>query len=385
MEKMNYDVVVVGGRVGGSTASLFASKNGLDVLMIEKNQEIGTPVQCAEATSSSTFKTLEMKPSSKYVCNEIKGADVYAPDGTRGHLEGGYAEGFILERKIFDKQLAIDSAKAGTDIMVKTTVKNLIRKNGKICGVVAEHMGSAIEIKADLIIAADGIESKVAKMAGLNTHQTPRSLCSCAQYEMVGVECDPNYLQFYFGKKIAPGGYVWIFPKGDGIANVGVGVRSDTQTAYSFLKKFTSTMNATPVELNMGGVPVYGPVKKTYADGLMVVGDAAGQVEPFTGGGIHVTAHCARIAGEVAAKAIENGNTFGNFLKQYEKQWRKEVGHDLKQSLKYRKIMDQLTDEEMNILAKFLKEQDLESISKMSMLGFVRDYPQFLKLLKDIL
>lgn len=385
MEQMNYDVIVVGGRVGGSTASLFASKNGLDVLMIEKNQEIGTPVQCAEATSSSTFKTLEMEPSSKYVCTEIKGADVYAPDGTHGHLEGGYAEGFILERKLFDKQLAIESAKAGTDIMVKTTVKNLIRDNGKICGVVAEHMGRAIKIKADLVIAADGIESKVAKMAGLKTQQTPKSLCSCAQYEMVGVECDPNYLQFYFGEKIAPGGYVWIFPKGDGIANVGVGVRSDTETAYSFLKRFTSTMDATPVELNMGGVPVYGPVKRTYTNGLMVVGDAAGQVEPFTGGGIHVTAHCARIAGEVAAEAIEKENTSGNFLKKYETLWQKKVGKDLKQSLKYRKIIDQLTDEEMNILAKFLKEQDTESISKMSVLGFVRDYPQFLKLLKDIL
>jgi len=108
-------------------------------------------------------------------------------------------------------------------------------------------------------------------------------------------------------------------------------------------------------------------------------------VEPFTGGGIHVTAHCARIAGEVAAEAIEKGNTSGNFLKKYEKLWKKEVGQDLKQSLKYRKIMDRLSDEEMNILAKFLKEQDLESISKMSVLGFVRDYPQFLKLLKEIL
>ena len=385
MNKIKYDAVVVGGRIGGSTASLFASKNGLDVLMIEKNQEIGTPVQCAEATSSSTFKTLEMEPSSKYVCNEIKGADVYAPDGTHGHLEGGYAEGFILERKLFDKQLAIESAKAGTDIMVKTTAKDLIRRNGKICGVIAKHMGRTIEIETDLVIAADGIESRIAKMAGLKTHQSPQSLCSCAQYEMVGVECDPNYLQFYFGEKIAPGGYVWIFPKGDGIANVGVGVRSDTETAYNFLKKFTSTMDATPVELNMGGVPVQGPVKRTYADSLMVVGDAAGQVEPFTGGGIHVTAHCARIAGEVAAEAIEKENTSGNFLKKYEKLWQKEVGKDLKQSLKYRKIMDQLTDKEMNIVAKFLIEQDLESISKMAVLGFVRDYPQFLKLLKDIL
>ena len=379
MEKMKYDVVVVGGRVGGSTASLFASKKGLDVLIIEKNQEIGVPVQCAEATSSSTFKTLEMKPSSKYVCNEIKGADVYAPDGSHGHLEGGYAEGFILERKLFDKHLAIESAKAGTDILVKTTVKDLIRKKEGVRGVVAKHMDHTLEIEAELVIAADGIESQVAQMAGLNTRQTPHSLCSCAQYEMVGVSCDPHYLQFYFGQKIAPGGYVWVFPKGDGVANVGVGVRSDTTSAYSFLRKFTSQMNATPVELNIGGVPVHGPVDKTYTDGLMVVGDAAGQVEPFTGGGIHVTVLCARIAGEVAAEATEN------FLKRYETRWKKEVGGDLKQSLKYRRIMDRLTDEEMNILAKFLKKQDLESISKMSMLGFVRDYPQFLKLLKEIL
>ena len=313
---MKYDVVVVGGRIGGSTASIFASKNGADVLIIEKNQEIGTPVQCAEATSSRTFKTLEMKPSSKYICSEIKGADVYAPDGNHGHLEGGYAEGFILERKIFDKHLAIEAAKSGADIMVKTMVKNLITKQGKVCGVVAKHMGRTMEIKADVVIAADGIESRVAQMAGLNTSQTPNSLGSCAQYEMVGVETDPNYLKFYFGQQIAPGGYVWIFPKGDGVANVGVGVRSNSETAYHFLKKFTSKMDATPVELNVGGVPIRGPVEKTYTDGLMVVGDAAGQVEPFTGGGIHVTAHCGRVAGEVAAEAVLKENTFSKFFKK---------------------------------------------------------------------
>lgn len=382
---MKYDIVVVGGRIGGSTASIFASKNGADVLMIEKNQEIGTPVQCAEATSSRTFKTLEMEPSSKYICSEIKGADIYAPDGTHGHLEGGYAEGYILERKLFDKHLAIEAAKSGSDIMVKTMVKDIIRKDGKVCGVIAKHMDRKIEIKADVVIAADGIESSVAQMAGLNTRQTPQSICSCAQYELVGLETDPNYLKFYFGEKLAPGGYVWIFPKGDGVANVGVGVRSNTKTAYHYLKKFTSKMDATPVELNVGGVPVTGPVEKTYTDGLIVVGDAAGQVEPFTGGGIHVTAHCARLAGETAAEAIENEKTSANFLKNYEKRWKKEVGKELKDSLKYRKILDELSDEEMNILAKFLKKQDLKSISKMSMLGFVREYPQFLKLLKEIL
>jgi digeranylgeranylglycerophospholipid reductase len=117
----------------------------------------------------------------------------------------------------------------------------------------------------------------------------------------------------------------------------------------------------------------------------MVVGDAAGQVEPFTGGGIHITAHCGRLAGETAADAIKNGNTSAEFLKTYEKRWKKEFGGDLKQSLKYRKIMDQLSDADMNILATFLRDQDLESISKLSMLKFIKEYPHFLKLLKEIL
>jgi len=382
---MEYDVVVVGGRVGGSSASIFASRNGAEVLMIEKNQEIGTPVQCAEATSSRTFKTLEIEPSHHYIRSEIKGADVYAPDGTCGHLEGGYAEGYILERKVFDKYLAIEAAKAGTEIMVKTKVKNLIKKDGKVCGVVAKHMGRTLEIKANVVIAADGVESKVAQMAGMKTSQTPKTLCSCAQYEMVGLKTDPHYLKFYFGSKIAPKGYAWIFPKGDNVANVGVGIRSNRETAYHFLKKFTSQMDATPVELNVGGVPVSGPVDKTYTDGLMIVGDAAGQVEPFTGGGIHITAHCGRVAGEVAAEAVGRANYSGNYLKEYEKRWKNDIGKDLKESLKYRIILDQLSDEEINILAQFLKKQDLKSISKMSMLGFVKEYPQFLKLLKDIL
>ena len=87
----------------------------------------------------------------------------------------------------------------------------------------------------------------------------------------------------------------------------------------------------------------------------------------------------------MAVEAIEKDDTSRGFLKNYQKIWKKEVGNDLKESLKYRRIMDQLSDEEMNILAKFLKDQDLESISKMSILGFVREYPQFLKLLKEIL
>ena len=123
-------------------------------------------------------------------------------------------------------------------------------------------------------------------------------------------------IEFYFGRTVAPGGYSWIFPKGDGIANVGVGVRNSPEIAYYYLKKFVSKFDATPVELNIGGVPLSGPIDKTYTDGFLVVGDAAGQVDPITGGGIHITASCARIAGEVAAEAIKEENVSSMSLKK---------------------------------------------------------------------
>lgn len=404
-KSVKYDVVVVGGRIGGSISSLFASQNDMDVLMIEKRQEIGTPVQCAEGTTYSTFQTLGMKPSQKYICTEIEGALVHAPDGRTFKIEEGMtdgnilnektiSEGYVLDRRVFDKYLAIESAKAGTDLMVKTTVKNLIRKNGQVCGVVAKHLGETMEIKADVVIAADGVESNMAQLAGLNSLKNPNNICSCAQYELVGLDMDPHWLEFYFGRKVAPGGYLWIFPKGEGIANVGLGIRNTqtesgktslTKTAYHYLKKFTSKLDATPVELNIGGVPLSGPMEKTYTDGFMVVGDAAGQVDPITGGGIHITACCARIAGEVAAEAVNNEDTSAKFLKKYDDLWRAKFGDSLKLSLKYRKIADKLTDDDMNALAEFLENNNVEHLSKIAAIRFLGKHPNLLKLIKDLL
>jgi digeranylgeranylglycerophospholipid reductase len=383
---MKYDLVVVGGRVAGSTSSLFASKGGLDVLMIEKRQEIGTPVQCAAFTSRGTFETLEIKPSSKYLCTEINGVDFYAPNGKHFRIKGnlyGFKEGYVLERKIFDKQLAIESAKADTDIMVKTIVKDLIIKDGRIQGVVAKHLGETFEIKADIVIAADGIESFIAKTAGLKTVNKIGDIASCAQYEMVGVDLDPNYLQIHQGT-VAPGGYLWIFPKGNGVANVGLGVRNAPKPAYYYLTKFIKRLDATPVELNIGGVPISGPMNKTFSSGLMVVGDAAGQVDSLTGGGIENAAICGRIAGEVAVEAIENDDTSSQYLKKYEELWRLSIGKNFENSLKYRKIFEKLTDDDFNIIAEFLENRDPESISKLSILKFLKNYPHLITVLFNV-
>jgi digeranylgeranylglycerophospholipid reductase len=391
---MKYDVVVVGGRIGGSVSSLVASQNDLDVLMIEKRQEIGTPVQCAEGTMLSTFQTLDMKPSKKFVCNEVNGATAHTPNGRTLKLEtltlGNFLDntefkGYILDRKVFDKHLAIESAKAGTDIMMKTTVKDLIIKQGQICGVVAKHLGKTMEIKADIVIAADGVESNMSRLAGLQNNWNTQDVGSCAQFEMVGLDIDPQRLDFYFGREIAPGGYLWMFPKGDDTVNVGVGVRDSQETAYHYLKKFTQRFDATPVELNIGGVPISGPVPQTYTDGFLVVGDAAGQVDPVTGGGIHLTAFCAKVAGQVASYAIEGEDFSREMLSKYDDIWREKYGEKLEISLKYRKAANKLTDEDMNALAEFLEKNSLDNLSPIAALKFLGKHPQLLKLIKDFI
>ena len=385
---MHYDVVVVGGRVGGSASSLFASRNGLDVLMIEKRQEIGSPVQCGEATTHDTYKILGIKPSKKYIRSELRGSDVHAPNGKHVRIEGnklhGFMEGYVVERKIFDKELAIESARAGTDIMIKTRVKDLIIKDGHVGGVVAKHLGKTFDIQADIVIAADGIESNISRLAGLKTVNSVRDIGSCAQYEMVGVDIPPNYMQLYYGEQIAPGGYLWMFPKGDGIANVGLGVLDSKETAYHYLTKFISKIDATPVELNIGGVPVSGPMDQTYSSGLMVVGDAAGHADPINGAGIENTVTCAKIAGDMALESIENEDTTSEYLKKYEDMWKLSIGHDIENSLKYRKIIDKLSDDDFNALAEFLEGKDLGSISKLSILNFLKNYPHLITLLIDI-
>ena len=387
MQTIKYDLIVVGGRVAGSISSFYASKEGLDVLMLEKNPEIGTPVQCAGGVSETFFKSMKIKPSPQFTCSRIMGARIHAPSGASFLTRDPIIKGYIVERKIFDKHLAILAAEQGTEIMLNTIAKDLIIKNGKVKGVIVKKDGQRFDIRSEIVIAADGIQSKIARKAGLNTRFKVDEICSCAQSEMVGVNVKKEIIEFYLGDRIAPGGYLWIFPKGDERANIGVGIRRrkwNTKSAQYYLKKFTSRLDATEIEFNIGAVPIGGPVKRTYTDGLMVVGDAAGQVDPLTGGGIHIAAECAKIAGETASEAIEEDRTDAEFLKRYEKRWYKSVGSNIKRSHKYRKILNQLNDEDLNNLVESLKGKEL-NLSKLSLLKLGKDYPKILKTLKEIL
>ncbi|EKF84726.1 NAD(P)/FAD-dependent oxidoreductase [Methanobacterium formicicum] len=373
---METDILVIGAGPAGSTAAKHAVIGGAQVIVIDKKSEIGSPKRCAEGVSKDGLKKLGIEPSPRWVTKEATGVRMVSPNGTAVNLTDEKVKlpeaGYILERKVFDKFMAMDAGRAGAKIMVKTLATGLRREEDQVV-VTVEHMGEELEIKAKIVIAADGPESRVGRWAGLKTALKPKNMESCAQFEMAGVQmAEPDCIEFHFGS-VAPGGYAWIFPKGDDIANVGLGVLTTItdKTAYQHLLEFVesnpATQNAQPVELNVGGDPVGGLLKKMVADNVLVTGDAASMVNPLTGGGIISGMLGGRIAGQVAAQAVSDGDYSHKNLKVYEKLCEDELGESFKKYLKAKEYLLSLSDEELDEIANVFKDSDFETINTAEM------------------
>jgi len=357
-------------------AAKTAALAGLKVVMLEKRQEIGDPVRCAEGVSKRALCRM-MKPEPEWISSEVKGARIYAPDGTSivmSEDKSGGEVGYVLERKIFDRGLAMQAAQAGAQVMVKARATGLLKKDGAISGVSALHIGEPLKIGAPLVIGADGVESKVGRWAGIDTTLKLQDIESCAQFLVHDASIDDEYTEFFLGNNIAPSGYAWSFPKGENLANIGLGIqgsRSKPGEAIRLLRQLMKSRfpSGKVVEMVVGGDPCSGPVDCAITDGVMLVGDAAHQTDPLTGGGILNAMQAGIIAGEVAAKAITAGNVSRARLKEYEDRWREDIGKTLVKSLQLKEFFVKLTDNDLNQLIGSLAKED---ITKMDLLGMLR-------------
>ncbi len=373
---MKCDMVVVGAGPGGSMVAKTAAEAGLNVVMLEKRQEIGDPVRCAEGVGKRVFEEM-VKPEPEWIAAEVKGAKIYAPDGTNivmSEDKGGSEVGYVLERKVFDRGLAMEAARSGAKVMVKTRALGLLKRDGKLSGVSAMRFGEIFPIEAPLVIGADGVESKVGRWAGIDTTMKLKDVETCAQFLVSDPMIDDQYCEFFFGNKIAPAGYVWSFPKGEKLANVGLGIlgsKSKPGDATRLLREFMKSHfpNGKVVEMVVGGDPCSPLLESTTADGMMLVGDAARQTDPLTGGGILNAMQAGIIAGEVASKAISAGDVSRAGLKEYEDRWRATIGRHNARSYEFKEFFVKLTDDQLNQLIGSLKNED---IAKMDLRGMLR-------------
>lgn len=351
--KRKYDVIVVGAGPAGSIAARTVAELGLSVIVLEKRQEIGNPVRCAEGISSEILHKL-VKPKPEWISDEMHGGRIFSPNGTPVVLDAPNA-GYILERKIFDRGLAEQAAEAGAVISVKARVTNVLKDNGKVCGVKFRHFGKEHSIRAQVVIAADGVESKVGRWAGIDTTHKPHDVDVCAQFLMANIDFVPHYCDFYLGHEVAPRGYAWVFPKSRKIANVGLGIGGNVsgkngKLAIDYLNKFVSRKfpNGSILAQIAGCVPVGGSMDNFVGDGIMLVGDAAHHSDPISGGGIANAMISGKIAAEIAADGIRKKDLSAEFFGEYQKRWYDEVEKDFKHLYRIRegvlKFPDELLD-----------------------------------------
>jgi digeranylgeranylglycerophospholipid reductase len=369
---MDYDVIIVGAGPAGLSAAITLAEEKVNVLVLDRKQEIGCPKRCAEGLSLRYFKLMELDPKSSWAVQPMHGAQLYSPDNTSIKFKTDDAQGYVLERKMFEKELVIKAVKKGAKVLLKHQVVGAQRVDGKV-EVTVEENDEEKKYTAKMIIACDGVDSLTAKMLGLNTKLDLNETDSGYQYEMTGIEgYDENLLHLYFGVEVAPRGYVWIFPKRDGTANVGIGIGAyEKKTAKEYLDEWIETQpgikKGSIIEVNAGAIPVGGFLDKMQGENLLVAGDAGHMVDPIHGGGIGIAMEGGQLAAKHAVNAIKT-NKFGEAdLEPYTKAWFDLRGNYLKKRLNSRHLLEKLSDDDFNYLAKSISIEEALKIGDGSL------------------
>ena len=361
----SYDIIVVGGGPAGCMAAWAAAKENVSVLLLEKDRELGTPVRCAEAVGKDGLENIigdTVDP--RWITAKITKFQFVSPDGTVVYPQVK-GVGYVLNRKVFDNDLGMRAANAGARIIVGAMVNGVLHEDGHIRGVTCIINGEQKEVRAKLVIAADGVESRVARWAGINTTVALRDMETCSQMTLANLPIADDTCIFYFSQKQFPQGYGWLFPKGNGTANVGLGVSALKARYHSpdaLLQKFVETNfpQASILHKTVGGVPCANRLPKLTGNGIMLAGDAGHQTNPVSGGGISTGMTAGKLAGAVGAEAVKKNNTSAAGLIRYEKDWDKQFGNAQKRYYRLKEGISKLDDTQLNRTAHRLKDLPVE-------------------------
>jgi len=344
------EVLVVGGGPAGVAAAKSSAMNGADTLLLEKHPTIMANKPCGEACSKETLVTAGVKPSPRVVMHEAY-ALVYSPSMIEIKIP---QIGYNINKSIFIQEIAAQAAEYGADIHVREEVVDVKREDSKM--IVKTNRDIYI---AKVVIGADGYNSTVARCIGVKERPEP---IPTVQYIMANCRLKhPDAVRFYLGNKIAPGGYAWIFPRTEKLAEVGIGVRGGVAKEYldAFVKKFSEELgDARILDYRGAPVPIGGYISESVFDGVMLVGDAAGHVIPLTGAGIHSSVSSGLAAGKVAAQAVKEGDTSKHRLSEFYSLYEPWLTR-IRKSLKAMRALEKLSDEDLDTLARIFQADDI--------------------------
>ncbi|CAN5482699.1 geranylgeranyl reductase family protein [soil metagenome] len=351
----SYDLIVVGAGPGGSTCAAMAAREGLKVLLLDKD-EFPRDKICGDAISGKSVDVMRRldiidslaQHEAQVDCWGITFSGPYGDEASipfTKDVNRAIAPGYVCDRVTFDNLVLQAAIEAGAEVRTGARVTGLVMDGERATGVTVKKGTSEETIRAPIVVGADGAYSVVVRGLGMD-QLNENHYCAGLRWYWSGVTGfnEGNYIEIHFVEEAIPG-YFWIFPMADGRANVGVGMRSDYVKKHGIqLKTMLKQMvehprfkdrfaNATPEESIKGfGLPLGSKPRKMAGNGWMLIGDAASLIDPFSGEGIGN----AMVSGELAAlwakKAHEAGDFSGAFLKDYETSTLKYLSNELKVS-----------------------------------------------------
>ena len=370
-EEYQYDVVVVGGGPAGSSAAWAAAKNGIKVALIEKEGSIAETVRTSGVTWIQNIKEFGI-PENCY--NPIKNFSFCSPNN-EVTISDSVPRAAVLDVRKTYRWLANEAEKEGADIFIKTSINDVIKNdNGDIVGVSGTGPKGEITFRSKIIIDASGFSSTICKAMGFATQW--ERFGAGAEWEVKAEQVDSETWWLMVGQQYSPAGYAWIFPLGNDIVRIGVGV-GKPESNVDPTQRLKELMDAkvgpikklgkiTPIEFHYGLIPNDGLSRKTVFNNLILVGDSAGQANPLVLEGIRYAIKFGRVAGKVSADCIKSGNTDRDALLPYEENWRKAIESKIKSASKIQDrwigLSDEEWDKELDIISELKSDEFLDFI-----------------------
>ena len=353
--RSRYDILVVGAGAAGLFLAKFAS--GLDIALLEEHEKVGEPVHCAGLVGVRGMEALGVDPGDS-VQNEVKGAVFYSPSCRELFVKRESAQALVLDRGEFDRGLA-EEVEGSVDLKLGYHVKHVERSGG--AWRVETNRGI---LECSILVDAEGARYRISGEMGM-PRPSARWVLPAVQCDVSGVErVDPDLVEVYLGSRWAPGFFAWLIPLGEKTARIGLAARNRPLERLEGLLRHHPVVServekASVLKRYGGRVVVAGPLKRIATEGGILLGDAACQTKPTTGGGVVLSGFAAKIAARALEMAIEESGG----LEWYEREWNRLFRSDLACGKIARVVLSELRDEELDRLFALLREEGLEEVA----------------------
>jgi len=342
-----YDVLVIGGGPAGLYAAYCLAKAGRRVAVFEEHSEIGMPVHCTGLLAAESFSRFTLPQDS--ILATMRRARFHSPGGHLLSIASNEDETVILDRPSFDRGLADQAVKAGADLFLGHRIVTLHRFRGGVVAGSSSSIGGGRLTRGALVVLATG--------AAYHLHQDldlglPSHFVQTAQVE-VDFAADTD-VEVHFGQEVAPESFAWIVPfRRGGASKARIGLLA-SRDAGGYLDRFlrspkvaSRTLPGRPWHYRRRPIPLR-PIQRTYAERVLVVGDAAGLVKPTTGGGIYYGLLTAKLAAATAEEALVAGDCSARFLRRYQAAWQAALASEIRTGALFRCYVSQLSDAQID-------------------------------------